>query len=434
MPITRRSLLGAAAPAFLRGAQPPNFLLLITDQQTHFALSCAGNRWLNTPAMDAIAARGTRFASAYCPYPVCSPSRSSIFSGAMPHVTGVMVNGRPIRAGLPTLGEVFSRAGYQTAYGGKWHLPRSFDGMTGFTKIIGGSAMGADMDAPLATATARWLEGRPKEPFFLVASFMNPHDVCEWIRQHKGTREHPKLAGYPPAPANLENDPQEPECIQYHRQQGYDRMSEAVGIAAQWRAQEFRQYLHDYYRLVEQVDRDVGRVLDALSAAGLAEKTVVAFCSDHGEGMGGHRWVQKASLYEESARVPLILAGPGIPARKVNSKLVSLEDLMPTFCRMAGLRVPESSMGTGLFKESRTQVVSELRYGDETREGRMLRTARYKYIRFRSGRNPEQLFDLSKDPGETRNLAARSESREPLQRHRTLLDQWMKQTRDHFPG
>jgi arylsulfatase A-like enzyme len=434
MPITRRSLLSATAPAFLRGAQPPNFLLLITDQQTHSALSCAGNPWLRTPAMDSLAARGTRFSSAYCPYPVCSPSRSSIFSGAMPHVTGVMVNGKPIRQGLPTLGEIFSRAGYQTAYGGKWHLPRGFDGMTGFTKIIGGSAMGADMDAPLSAAAARWIEGRPKEPFFLAASFMNPHDICEWIRQHRGTREHAKLAAYPPAPANLEVDPNEPECVQYHRQQRYDSMSEAVGIAAKWRPEEFRYYLHDYCRLVEQVDREIGAVLDALNRTGLAQKTVVAFCSDHGEGMGGHRWVQKASFYEESARVPLILAGPGIPAGKVSSKLVALEDLMPAFCRMAGLRVPDSSMGTDLFEGSRSQVVSELRYGDETREGRMLRTARYKYVRFRSGRNPEQLFDLRKDPGETKNLAATNQAREALRHHRALLDQWMKQTRDYFPG
>ena len=83
MRISRRTFL-AAAPAILRGAQPPNFLFLLTDQQTHDALSCAGNRWLKTPAMDSLAARGTRYTTAYCPYPVCSPSRSSIFSGAMP--------------------------------------------------------------------------------------------------------------------------------------------------------------------------------------------------------------------------------------------------------------------------------------------------------------------------------------------------------------
>ncbi|MDX1978732.1 MAG: sulfatase-like hydrolase/transferase, partial [Bryobacteraceae bacterium] len=361
---------------------------------------------------------------------VCSPSRSSIFSGAMPHQTGVMTNGKAIAPGLATLGEVFQKAGYNTAYGGKWHLPKSFDGMTGFTRIIGGNALGAKMDSPLASAAGDWLRQRPKEPFFLVASFMNPHDVCEWIRQHKGTRQHPDLDRFPPAPVNLEAPANEPECIEYHRREGYDLMSQAVGIASGWRAEEFRHYAHDYYRMVEQVDAEIGRVLRALRETGLEQNTVVAFCSDHGEGMGAHRWAQKASFYEASARVPLILAGPGVPRGATRGGLRSLEELMPTFCDLAGLKTPESCVGPSLLKPARKHVVSELRYGDASREGRMLRTARYKYVVFNSGRNPEQLFDLRKDPGEMVNLAADQMSL--LREHRTMLKNWMKQTQDSF--
>ena len=153
MDVTRRGFLAAAAaPAVLRGAKPPNIELIMTDQQTRDALSCASNQWVKTPAMDRLAAEGTRYTRAYCAYPVCSPSRSSVFTGVLPHAAGVMENGKPIREGLPTLGEVFSKAGYNTAYGGKWHLPKSFDGMTGFTKIAGGSALGKNMDSPLAGA------------------------------------------------------------------------------------------------------------------------------------------------------------------------------------------------------------------------------------------------------------------------------------------
>jgi len=432
MQTTRRAFLTtAAAPAILRGATRPNIVLIMTDQQTRDALSCAGNKWVHTPAMDRIAAAGTRYTRAYCAYPVCSPSRSSVFTGVLPHAAGVMENGKPIRQGLPTLGEVFSQAGFNTAYGGKWHLPKSFDGMTGFTKIIGGSALGQNMDSPLADACVEWVRNKPKDPFFLTASFMNPHDICDWIRRHKGTREHPALASYPTAPKNLAVDPDEPEAIQYHRRQGYDLMSQAVGIAESWREEEFRHYLHDYYRMVEDVDRQVGRLLDALQQAGNLQNTVIAFCSDHGEGLGGHKWAQKASFYEESSRIPLILAGPGILRRKMNPALASLEDLMPTLCELAGLETPESCTGVSLLKPQRTMVTSQLRYGDASREGRMIRTHRYKYVLFNSGKNPEQLFDLAGDPGETRNLAKSPGSKKALSEHRSLLKQAARRTADH---
>jgi arylsulfatase A-like enzyme len=106
-------------------------------------------------------------------------------------------------------------------------------------------------------------------------------------------------------------DPGEPEAIQFHRTKGYDLMSQAVGIAAHWNRDDFRHYLHEYYRMGEDVDRQIGRVTAALQATGLAANTVIAFASDHGEGLGGHRWVQKASFWEESAHVPFIWSGPG---------------------------------------------------------------------------------------------------------------------------
>ena len=189
-------------------------LLILTDQQTHNAMSNAGNPWLKTPAMDSLARTGTRFAETICPYPVCSPSRGSIFTGRMPHETGVRVNGKAIVPGMATMGEVFRKAGYQTVYGGKWHLPKSFDGMTSFEKLIGGSGQGKDMDEPLAATCAEWLRRRPSGPFLMVASFMNPHDICQWIRDHPGAHEYPDIGQYPPAPGNMAFDPLEPEAMQ----------------------------------------------------------------------------------------------------------------------------------------------------------------------------------------------------------------------------
>lgn len=438
--LDRRAFLATGAGALASAAvDRPNFLLIITDQQTHNAMSCAANPWLKTPAMDSLAARGTRFSAAYCTYPVCSPSRGSIFTGRMPHETGVRVNGKAIADGVPTLGELFRAAGYETVYGGKWHLPRSFDGMTAFTRLIGGHSLGAKMDQPLADASAAWLRQKPRQPFFHVASFMNPHDVCDWIRRHPGTRHHPNPDRYPPAPANMAVDPLEPEAVQFHRRAGYDLMSQGLGIASSWRRDDVRLYLHDYYRMVEDVDRCIGQVLDALRESNLERNTIVAFISDHGEGLGGHLWAQKAAFYEESARVPLILAGPGIRANHTEyATLASLADLVPTFCDYAGIQAPTDVRGVSLRPVlegraiDRPFVAAELLYQDQTREGRMIRTARHKYIVFNSGARPEQLFDLDTDPGEVLNLAPRPEAQAELHRHRALLRAWIRETKDDF--
>ncbi len=432
--ISRRAMLSGmmAAPAWA-AVERPNLLLILTDQQGHTAWSRCGNPYLKTPAMDRLAARGTTFSEAYCTYPVCSPSRSSIFTGRMPHETGVEVNGRSIVEGMPTMGAVFSGAGYKTVYAGKWHLPKPFDGMTGFEKLVGGSALGRDMDEPVARECAKWLRGpAAKQPFLMVASFMNPHDVCDWIRQHPGTRHHSDVSKYPPAPGNMALDPEEPECMQYHRREGYDQMSRGIGVAAEWRRDDVRQYLHDYYRMVEEVDGHIGKVLQALEATGLDRKTVVIFASDHGEGQGGHRWAQKAAFYEESVHVPMIMAGPGV-GQGVTDRLVSLLDILPTFCDYAGVGAPPDMRGASLRKDAgREYVVSELRYQDASRDGRMVRSGRYKYVVFRSGTNAEQLFDLEQDPGEVVNLARRPEAAAELASHRRMLAEWSRQTGDRF--
>jgi arylsulfatase A-like enzyme len=434
----REFLAGSAAALQPASGGRPNLLLILTDQQSHQAWSGARNPWLRTPAMDALAAGGTVFEEAYCNYPVCSPSRGSIFTSRLPHETGVMTNGQGIHATVPTMGEIFRAGGYRTAYAGKWHLPKSFDGMTAFEKIAGGQALGAKMDSPVAEACVSYLKQAKAaaEPFLLVASFMNPHDICDWIRRHPGARTHARRFEYPPAPANQAVEADEPETIQFHRTKGYDLMSQAVGIAAQWNRDDFRHYLHDYYRMVEDVDKQIGRVTAALEANGLAGDTVIAFASDHGEGLGGHRWVQKASFWEESVHVPFIWRGPGIAAGHRSRDLVTLMDILPTFCDVAGVKPPPVMRGQSLrasFRgeaQPRSYVTSHLRFDSEAREGRMLRTERYKYVAFNSGERPEQLYDLWSDPGETRNLARAQ--RPMLLQHRALMAEELRRTGDAF--
>ena len=182
---------------------------------------------------------------------------------------------------------------------------------------------------------------------------------------------------------------------------------------------DWRQYRHAYYRLIEKVDAEIGRILAALQESGLAENTVVIFSSDHGDGLGAHRWNQKWALYEESVRVPFILkfGAHTSTGRVVTEPLVAASlDLFPTVCDFAGVTPPPNLLGRSLrpFIEGnpdtwRDYVVTETCFSDGLgTHGRMLRTPRYKYVVYSWGKHREQLFDLTTDPGETINLAVES--------------------------
>lgn len=185
-------------------------LLIITDQQSMSALSANGNPSLETPLMDSLVADGVSFTESYCTHPVCLPARSTVMTGLIPHETDVMKNGQAIAEGIPNLGGHFRAHGYETYYAGKWPLPQGFGGLPGFETLIGGHSLGAHMDEPLATKCVEFMHQGPAEPFLLVASFMNPHDVCHWIRGYEGSREDDSEAQSLPAPGNMWRGPDEP--------------------------------------------------------------------------------------------------------------------------------------------------------------------------------------------------------------------------------
>ncbi|UCD29205.1 MAG: sulfatase-like hydrolase/transferase [Planctomycetota bacterium] len=439
-------LAGGAAEARKRR---PNVLFIFTDQQSQRAMSCAGNKWLKTRHMDSIAANGVSFENSYCTSPVCSPSRSSLLTGRMPHETGVNVNNKPIKSGIPNMGEVFRAAGYETAYTGKWHLPTSYPWgvnaeIPGFDylvpKLANPSGWGAVADGPVTDRAVEFLKRRHDKPFLLAVSLHNPHDICGWIRTNPG--QHPDLDKFPPLPANHAIDPNEPEFIRLCRQR--KRYGTEIKRTVNWTDDHWRIYLNAYYRFNEDVDKQVGRILAALREQGLEEDTLIVFTSDHGEGMGGHKWVVKLMLYEEPVTVPIIVSWKGVTPGGVVDKthLVSGVDVLPTICDYAGVRGPQMT-GKSLRKvieKSELQgsefVVSELApyLEDLNRCGRMLRTARYKYVIFSEGEIPEMLFDMKDDPGETKNLAYDSgmAMTKVVEQHRELLGKWIERTGDYF--
>jgi arylsulfatase A-like enzyme len=458
----------------------PNILLLFTDQQHVNMMSAAGNPLLHTPNMDRLAKRGILFRQSYCTSPVCGPARSSIITGLMPHQTGVEWNGDSIRPGIRNAGEIFRAAGYETVWGGKWHLPESYPLRQGskqqtirgfdllpFAPKTDNWMLGSETDPPLTEAVVKYLTNYQKEkPFFLTVSYHNPHDICfyarkdGWVSKEDSLLEiryynfeyqlpdivgtHPKdLPDLPPLPANHQVEADEPEFIaekrKYHKEYGLE-----THLANQeFGDLEWQGYVNAYHKLTEKVDFEIGRVLDALEASGLDDNTIIVFTSDHGDGAAAHKWSAKLSLYQESASVPLIVSWPGtIPQGQIDERnLVSQIDILPTLCDYAGINSKNIFTGKSLrpilsdpATQWRDNLVVELAdfKPDQTRKGRMLRTHQFKYNVFSSGERNEQLFDLKNDPGETENLAFDTEYFEVREQHREKLREWMSETKDDF--
>jgi choline-sulfatase len=448
-------LLGADAG---RAAARPNILFIMTDQQFADAMSCRmGRQYLNTPVMDGLAAGGTLFTRAYSSNPLCMPLRNSLFTGRYPHETRVTRNADP-KGGLDPrefvcMGTYFRNAGYETAYTGKWHLCFNIrdPGAHGF-EIVQGRGNG-DHDAGVTDGAAQFLARKHERPFLLVASFLNPHNICEWARRLAGFDQRlscgeigdpPPLDRLPPPPANLAPPKNEPDGMTLMRR-GF-HASDAFPVG-KFTVEDWRKQRWGYYRMIEKVDAQIGKVLDALRKTGQEDRTLVIFTSDHGECAGAHGFNQKTVLYEESARVPLIISCKGKTPPGTADKLVNTGvDILPTMLDFAGLEIPKKLPGRSLLALAlgkppaawRDHVVVEDDMGqagevDGLRpemQGRMVRTDRYKYCVYSRGNRRESLVDLQSDPGEMNDLAADPKFRDVLLAHRELLARFGKEQND----
>lgn len=410
-------------------ADRPNILLILTDQQHADTIGALGQPHVHTPAIDELVRGGTSFRQSYCANPVCSPSRSSLFTSRTTSETGVWVNGRSIRPEFPTMGAHFREAGYDTAYAGKWHVPACYpNSIDGFRVLSSGIGHQGTVSDPLVTdGCVNYLHRRDaSEPFLMVASYMQPHDICEWLRLNRvdsGTLPYPELTDdLPPLPDNFASIPEPlPEAIA----KKHNGLEPRYG---NWSETHFRYYMWSYLRHVEMVDVEVARLLAALDATGVREDTVVLFTSDHGEGMANHAMTRKGFLYDESVRVPFVVDWPGRARSDAvdDATLVSGLDVFPTLCDAAGIDAPQGAKGISLLpaieggQVDRPLVAAECSSNTE----QMIRTERYKYIAYKD--DPvEQLFDMQADPGETRNLSVDASHADVLAEHRGLLREWI---------
>ncbi|WP_112324340.1 sulfatase-like hydrolase/transferase [Oceanibium sediminis] len=430
----------------------PNIVVVLVDQMRRDALSCAGDPNVRTPHIDALAARGVRFTGCNSTFPACVPFRFSMLTGHYAHSRNVPALGYRLSPAERTLGDAVSAQGYATAYIGKWHLysaygvsgglslsqaartpipashRRGFDYWRGFelrndfydTWVFADDASapehleGHQTDA-LFDMAFRYIEhDRPVDtPFLLILSVEAPHPPFMATPEHLA-----RVQARGPWRARPNTDL---GAIEFFPPEWYDPTGPAGAIEPADPAsvrRVFEANMQAYTAMIEQIDDRMGDLQACLTRAGLRDKTVVVFLSDHGELAGSHGQLGKAQPWEESVGVPLIVTGPGVVPGQVTDLPVGTEDLFPTLLGLAGGRdvglpgldlAPVLAGGAeperdGVLLEFVTETRAGRGYYDETWRG--IRTRRHKYtvLGDRSGAAPWQLFDLAADPFEQRNL------------------------------
>lgn len=398
----------------------PNILFVHVDQMHWEALSAYGNKYARTPGLDRMAADGCSFRSSYTAMPQCCPARASWYTGRMSSEHGVPVNECNILPDLPDLGQWLTKhGGYEAVYAGKWHIPGRDAGRS--FKVIYGSGQGEFADGGIARACMGFLENyNGDKPFFLNAGFMNPHDCCYTegavggLGKFRFAREIEGLL--PPLPENFEQNPR------------YTERLEAWKNEIDW-----RYYRYIYYRLVEMVDAEIGRLYNALKSSRFAGNTVVIFTADHGDGLGFHGNISKGYMEEEAWHVPMIMILPGQiqGGRQDTEHLVTGVDIPATICDYAGVpALPKMTIGKSLRSLAEGRAVDQWReyiVGESfLGKGQVgVRDKQYKTIFYCDG--PRKVYDLQADPLEMKDLSATDGGRAVQAKHMEHLCEYLGQ-------
>jgi iduronate 2-sulfatase len=441
----------------------PNVLFLISDDLNNY-LGCYGDPRAKTPNIDKLAARGVKFERSYCTFPLCGPSRNSVLTGLYPNSTGILSNSQIFRQTIPSqlsLPQAFRQAGYFAARIGKlyhynvpnsigtnghddpasWELelnPAGVDRLEEQPKIFtltpgqyGGTlswfaSPKSDehhTDAMMA-ADAGWVLERcarqKQRPFFLAVGFFRPH--TPYVSPKTPYFDLYPEAEMPVVQGVKEDQADVPAAALGSYKKEQDKLTDELR----------RQCLQAYYASISFMDAQVGRVIDSLDHLGLAENTIIVFTSDHGYHMGEHGLWQKQSLFEGSARVPMLIVAPSTAGKgSVVKTPVSHLDLFPTLAELAGIKAPANLQGQSLVPMLKdpnatgrgwalTQVVRGGNFnrqgaaparGDKGKRffGYSLRTPRWRYTEWAEGAEGRELYDHDNDPRELTNLANKPE-------------------------
>ena len=437
----------------------PNLLFILSDDHASHAISAYGSALNVTPHLDRIAAEGMRMDTVFCTNSICTPSRAAILTGTYSHVNGVTTLDTPMRDSLWTFPQALQAAGYHTALFGKWHLghgpghdPQGFDVWAVFPgqgHYHNPVMLEHQRDGSSSTAVERrgyvtdlitddclrFLDELDDDrPFALFCHHKAPHRPWEPDAAHARMYEDVSI----PEPATFRDDlTTKPEVVRAVRMRMMDLnpwrdlksfppggMTEDQEVS--WR---YQQYIKDYLRVVASIDDNVGRLLDRLDADGLTDDTIVVYTSDQGVFLGDHGWFDKRLMYEASLAMPVLIRYPGlVSAGSTNNDIVVNVDFAPTFLDLAGVEVPAHVQGRSfspllrgttppdwptsmyyrywMHRDSAVQAPAH--YGVRTRTHKLI--AYYNDPLGLPGCNGPvdppawELFDLTNDPHETRNL------------------------------
>jgi choline-sulfatase len=427
--------------------RPQNLVVLMSDEHNPKMLGCYGHELVQTPNLDRLAARGTRFGRAYCCSPVCIPARAAFHTGRYIHKIGFWDNADPYDGSVPGWQHALRVAGHHVAAIGKLHF-RSTDDDNGFSEEIitmhvvdglgdlmglvreslprrGSSKKMAMLAGPgesdytrydrnIAAEAERWLRAEAPQhrdkPWVLMVSFVAPHFPLTAPAAFYDLYPPDRLA-LPKQYARPER-PQHPYLRDYAASFAYDDYFAG--------ADQVKRALAGYYGLCSSMDDNCGRVMRAVEDCGLLASTRILYTSDHGDNVGARGLWGKSTLYEEAAGVPLIVAGAEIPRGAVCETVVSHVDCYPFILAAAGLPAPTGDMAglrysladlaAGLIPE-RT-ILSEYHGMGSTTAAFMIRHDRFKYVHYVDYR--PQLFDLAADPEELTDLAGEPRCRDVL--------------------
>jgi iduronate 2-sulfatase len=432
------------------GTQGKKNVLFVVVDDLNNSPGCYGHPVVKSPNIDRLAGRGIRFDRAYCQFPICNPSRTSFLTGLRPDTTGIINNTTPFRSKLPkaiTLPQLFRKNGYFTSRLGKiFHSAKNMDdpqawevtsdpkgtpaGKQGQGRNLTGgrvkwcrwlAAEGNDDDQPdgqIAAEAIGLLEQYRRVPFFLAVGFHKPHDPFIAPKRY-----------FDLYPIDELKPPQDPS----------DRSAElSQAIGGGWKTEfdrftdrERREFMRAYYAGISFMDAQLGKITDAIDRLGLWQNTIVVFFGDHGYHLGERGWWNKNTLFELSARAPLIMVAPEKKtAGKSCSGIVEFVDIYPTLADLCELSAPANLEGTSFklllddpelpWKKTAFTQVQRGRIA-----GRSVRTERWRYTEWDEGKQGTELYNHDTDPGEYYNLAGDPQYTETVAELRKLLRQSM---------
>jgi N-acetylglucosamine-6-sulfatase len=432
-------------PAGVRAAERPNVLFILTDDQRWDCLSRAGHPDLKTPHIDRLAKEGVFFANAFCTTSLCSPSRASLLSGLYAHSHKVVNNFTEYPNELASFPRQLQSAGYETAYIGKWHMGEENDGKRpGFDHFVTHKGQGKYFDTEfnfdgsdrrvvpgyythvVTDMALDWLKKPREKPFLLMLGHKAPHSFYTPEPKYAHAFDGVRIE-YPASAFQLDDKPAwfKTRLETWHgiygplfdyRKKFPDSRPEAV--------KDFAAMTRGYWGTILSVDDSVGRIYEALKAQGQLDNTVIVFVGDNGLLSGEHGMVDKRTMHEPSIRVPLVVRYPGLtPPEQPRTveKMVLHIDMAPSLLDLCGVAPLENIHGKSWKKLAqgdpagwRSAWFYEYNYEKQfpyTPNVRGVRTDEWKYIRYPHGdggpdRHMAELYQLSVDPEESRNLIA----------------------------